>query len=135
MKTRLIFIFCLIAGGAVYAQNAAPPSMYNVAGTYSLVLVDNLLADGSRLHLYGDHPQGILILDNKGNYSLQIVREGRPQFMSGDKSKGTDEENKLAIQGSNAHFGTYSVDLDKQTIIFFIVHASFPNWEGTKQIR
>ena len=135
MKTRLILFFCLIAGSAVYAQNTTSQHMNNIAGTYSLVLVDNLQADGTRVHLYGDHPHGILILDNNGNYSLQIVSEGRPHFVSGDKSKGTDEENKLAIQGSNAHFGTYSVDADKHMITFFIAHASFPNWEGAKQVR
>jgi hypothetical protein len=134
MKTKLILIFCLIAGGPVYAQNTTPERM-NIAGTYSLVLVDNLLADGGRVHLYGDHPHGILVLDNKGNYSLQIVSDVRPHFASGDKSKGTDEENRLAIQGSNAHFGTYSVDQDKHTIAFSIARASFPNWEGTKQVR
>ena len=133
MKTRLILFFCLIAWGAVYAQNTTP--QHNIAGSYSLVLVDNLLADGSRLHLYGSHPYGILVLDDKGNYSLQIVSEGRPHFISGDKSKGTGEENRLAIQGSNAHFGTYSVDPDKHMITFLIAHASFPNWEGTKQVR
>jgi hypothetical protein len=135
MKTRLVLIFCLMAYGSVYAQNTTQSRMNNIAGTYSLVLVDNLLADGSHVHLYGDHPHGILILDNKGNYSLQIVSEGRPNFKSNDKSKGTDEENRLAIKGSNAHFGTYSVDPDKHTITFFIAHASFPNWEGTKQVR
>jgi hypothetical protein len=138
MKLRLILNFCLFAWGSVYAQNTATKMqspMNNVAGTYTLVLVDNLLADGGRVHLYGDNPHGILILDSKGNYSLQIVSEGRPHFKAGDKSKGTDEENRLAIQGSNAHFGTYAIDAEKHTITFFIIHASFPNWEGTSQIR
>ena len=85
----------------------------NIAGTYTLVLVDNLLADGSRIHLYGENPHGILMLDSNGNYSLQIVSEGRPHFKAGDKSKGTDEENRLAIQRSNAHFGTYTIDTGK----------------------
>jgi hypothetical protein len=125
-----------MAWSAAYGQNtAAKQTRGAIAGTYSLVLVDNLLADGSRVHLYGDHPYGILIFDTKGNYSLQIVSEGRPKFASADKSKGTDEENRLAIQGCNAHFGTYSIDSIKHTITFDIHHASFPNWENTKQVR
>ena len=74
-------------------------------------------------------------MDGKGNYSLQIVSEGRPKFTSGDKSKGSDEENRSAIKGCNAHFGTYSIDTLKHAITFNIDHASFPNWESTKQIR
>lgn len=137
MKIRLLLNLCLSAwSAAAYGQNIVPkPGTNNVAGTYSLILVDNLLGDGSRVHLYGEHPHGILIMDDNGNYSLQIVSEGRPKFASGDKSKGTDEENKLAIQGCNAHFGTYTVDAEKHTITFSIHHASFPDWEGTKQVR
>jgi hypothetical protein len=135
MKLKLLLNFCLIAWGSVYAQNATQSPMNNITGTYSLLLVDNLLADGSRVHLYGDHPYGVLILDRRGNYSLQIVSGDRPRFASGDKSKGTDEENKHAVQGSNAHFGTYNIDPDKHTITFYISHASFPNWDGTKQVR
>jgi len=138
MKLRLILNFFLLAWGSAYAQNTVSKpkaTMYDIAGTYALVLVDNLLADGSRIHLYGDNPHGTLMLDNHGNYVLQIESEGRPRFKSGDKSKGTDEENRFAVQGSNAHFGTYSVDTEKHTITFFIKYASFPNWEGTKQVR
>ncbi len=136
MKIRYLLNFCLLAWSTAYGQNTvAKQSPDAIAGTYSLVLVDNLLADGSRVHLYGDHPHGILILDTKGNYSLQIVSEGRPKFTSGDKSKGSDQENRLAIQGCNAHFGTYSIDSLKRTITFNINHASFPNWENTKQVR
>src|ERR1700754_4638107 len=100
MKTRMIIIFCLLAWSASYGQNTASAKhqMHNLAGTYTLLLVDNLLADGSRVHLYGDDPHGILMLDNKGNYCLQILSEGRPQFKAGDKSKGNDEENLLVVK-------------------------------------
>lgn len=137
MKIRLLLNFCLLAWGAAYGQNTIKQttSTNAVAGSYSLLSVDNLLANGSRIHLYGEHPHGILIMNNKGNYSLQIVSEDRPKFASGDKSKGTDEENKLAIQGCNAHFGTYTIDAERHTITFYIRHASFPNWEDTKQVR
>jgi len=116
-----------------YAQkNMAKPK---IAGTYTLLVVDNIKPDGSRVHLYGDHPKGILMFDTAGNYSLQILSANRPKFQSGDKSKGTDEENRQAIRGSNTHFGRYSADDSKHTITFMIDHASFPNWEGTTQVR
>jgi hypothetical protein len=106
-----------------------------LSGTYALVAADNILADGSRVHLYGDAPQGLLIFDGQGHYALQIFSQGRQKFTANDKSKGTDEENRAAVKGSNAHFGTYAIDDAKGTITFNIQHASFPNWEGTQQKR
>ncbi|MDB5148561.1 MAG: lipocalin-like protein [Mucilaginibacter sp.] len=130
MKYKLLFIFLLIAGMAS-AQNKT--GVNSLTGTYELVAVDNIAADGSRIHLYGDSPKGILIFDAKGDYTLQIYSEGRPKFAAGDKSKGTDEENKAAVKGCNAHYGTYKIE--GGNIIFNIEHASFPNWEGTQQKR
>lgn len=106
-----------------------------LAGTYELVAVDNILADGSRVHLYGDAPQGLLIFDTQGNYALQIFSPERQKFAANDKSKGTDEENRAAVKGGNAHFGTYNIDKANGTVTFNIQHASFPNWEGTQQKR
>jgi hypothetical protein len=130
MKHKLLFIFLLLAGIAS-AQNKTRIS--NLTGTYELVAVDNIAADGSHIHLYGDSPKGILMFDTKGHYTLQIYSEGRPKFAAGDKSKGTDEENRVAVKGCNAHYGTYKIK--GSNIIFDIEHASFPNWEGTQQKR
>src|SRR3954469_12533913 len=98
MKSRLLLNFCLLAWSAGYAQkepNKVVSGMNSLAGTYTLLLVDNIKTDGSRVHLYGDKPQGILMLDNSGHYCLQILSDGRPKFAAADKSKGTDEENRL----------------------------------------
>lgn len=130
MKYKLLFIFLLFACRAS-AQNKTGSS--SLTGTYELVAVDNITADGSHIHLYGDSPKGILIFDTMGHYALQIYSENRLKFASGDKAKGTDDENRVAIKGCNAHYGTYKVE--GNNIIFNIEHASFPNWEGTQQIR
>jgi hypothetical protein len=106
-----------------------------LVGTWTLVLVDNVRLDGSRVHLYGPSPSGLLMFDAEGRYSLQIVSAGRPAFAANDKSRGTAEEYQAAIEGSNAHFGTYAIDQAMGTITFHIEHASFPNWEGTEQKR
>ena len=91
--------------------------------------------DGSRVHLYGPSPSGLLMFDAGGRYGLQIVSAGRPAFAANDKGRGTADEYQAAVQGSNAHFGTYAVDQAEGTITFRIEHASFPNWEGTEQTR
>ncbi|MET3498446.1 hypothetical protein ABIC45_000037 [Mucilaginibacter rubeus] len=131
MEYKLLFILILFTTCAALAQNKPP--VHNLTGTYELVTVDNIAADGSRTHLYGDSPKGTLIVDAMGHYALQIYSEGRLKFASGDKAKGTDEENRAAIKGCNAHYGTYKVE--GNYIIFNIEHASFPNWEGTQQKR
>jgi hypothetical protein len=115
--------------------SAQIPNATSLIGTWKVVLVDNLLPDGSRTQLYGPNPQGILTFDASGNYALQIMRAERPKFAANDKSKGTPEEYQAAVQGINAHFGTYTVSEDGHSITFHIQHASFPNWEGTDQKR
>ena len=111
------------------------PLHEQLVGTWTLVSVDNIYPDSSRVHPYGDEPQGLLIFDTMGNYAIQILKAARPKIVSGDKNKCTPEENAMMVQGSNSHFGTYAVDEAGKTITFNIAHASFPNWEGTVQRR
>lgn len=125
----IALLFTLGFGSMAYAQQ------HTFTGTWELVSVDNIYPDSSRVHPYGDHPQGMLMFDNKGNYTIQIFNATRPKVTSGDKNKCTPEENAALVQGSNAHFGKYTIDEATHTITFNITHASFPNWEGTTQKR
>jgi len=130
LKAAALISLCLVGDGYARADAPAP-----LVGTWSVVLVDNILPDGTRVALYGPHPEGLLMFDRDGRYSLQLLRADRLKFAGNDKSKGTPEEIKAAVEGSNAHFGHYSVDPDRHTITFRIEHASFPNWDGTVQVR
>ncbi|MCU1230520.1 MAG: hypothetical protein JWO97_3404 [Acidobacteria bacterium] len=107
----------------------------SLTGTWTLVSVDNVLADGRVIHPYGPKPDGMLTFDGAGRYSILIFRPGRARFASNDKSRGTPEENQATVQGTNTHFGRYRVDADSHTLTFTIEHASFPNWEGIEQRR
>jgi hypothetical protein len=130
LKSAAACLLCLIVVATAHADTAA-----ELVGTWAVVLVDNILPDGSRVALYGPHPQGLLMFDRYGHYSLQLLRADRVKFASNDKSKGTADEIKAAVEGSNSHFGRYSVDPDGRTITFQIEHASFSNWDGTVQVR
>lgn len=112
-----------------------PVATPNLVGTWELVAVDNVLADGRRIQPYGPHPVGRLTLDPVGLYSVLIFRPDRPRFAANDKNRGTAEENQALVAGTNSHFGRYTVDPERAIVTFQIDHASFPNWEGTEQAR
>ena len=99
-------------------------------GTWTLVLSDNVNPNGSRIHLYGDDPQGILTFDATGHYALQIMAKIRPKFEANDKSKGTAEENRAYVVGTQCHFGTYTINEEDHTIVMHVEHATYANWEG-----
>ena len=48
---------------------------------------------------------------------------------------GSPEEYKAVVQGSIAHFGTYTVNEADRTITFHIQTSTFPNWNGAVQKR
>jgi hypothetical protein len=104
-------------------------------GTWSLVSVENTNADGSKTLPYGDHPAGLLVFTNAGDYAIQILKSVRPRVAANDKNKATPEETAALVQGNNSHFGRYTADVLNRTITFNVQHAFYPNWEGTVQVR
>ncbi|RAJ77588.1 lipocalin-like protein [Chitinophaga dinghuensis] len=104
-------------------------------GTWSLVSVENISADGSKTTPYGEDPVGMLLFTKEGSYAIQILKANRSKVLANDKDKATAEENAALVRGNNAHFGTYTVDENNQVIVFSIQHAFYPNWEGTTQVR
>jgi hypothetical protein len=70
-----------------------------------------------------------------GQYVVEIYRAERTRFASNDRSRGTPEEYKDAFLSISTHFGRYTVDQAKGTITFAITSASFPNLDGTTQVR
>ena len=119
----------------VLAAQSKPAADKALVGTWMLVSADNIFPDGRRVQVYGAAPQGILIFDAQGHYSLHIYRKDRPKFAGNDKAKGTPAENLAVVAGSNTHFGRYVVNAADSSITFHIDHALFPNWEGTEQKR
>ncbi len=107
------------------AAPAAEPNMKSIAGTYSVV----------KIPAYGDNARGMLVLGPNGSYSLVAGRTTLPKFAAGSRVKGTAEENKAVIDGSIAHFGTYTVDDGGKSISFNVKMSTFPNWDGTTMKR
>jgi hypothetical protein len=108
---------------------------FSLRGTWEMDSAYEILADGTRVTNYGEHPAGLLMVDAEGRYTLQIFRRTRPKFASGDKTRGTPEEYRDAVLGPSTHFGRVLVDTAQRKLTFDVGAASYPNWEGKQQIR
>jgi hypothetical protein len=128
---QILLSLTLLASISLYAQkkNHAATSK-NVMGIWELITVKSVAADSTVTYPYGENPVGSMLLTRDGYYSVQIYKAARAKISSGNKSTTTAEENIMLVKGSNAHYGIYSVDLEKAIISFKPEHAFFPNWEG-----
>lgn len=131
-------LFAILAS-AVTLMAAAPASHadqpLSLTGTWLMDKAYEIHADGSRTTNYGEHPSGLMMVDNAGRYSIQIFRPGRPAFRSVDKTRGEADEYRAAMLGSSTHFGRVKVDAAKHQLLFDVEASSFPNWEGKRQVR
>jgi hypothetical protein len=123
----------LTAGLAFSVGHAFGQSAKDLQGTWTIVSVETTSPDGKKSQTFGSDPQGLLIFDSMGHYSLQLCRANRPKFAANIRTQGTPEENKSAVEGCNPHWGRYTIS--DGAIIFKIEHAMYANWEGTEQKR
>jgi hypothetical protein len=114
---------------------AGAAELRSLKGVWAMEAAYETHADGSRTTNYGEHPKGLLNVDRQGRYNMQIFRPGRPAFASGDKARGTPDEYRAALVGISTHIGKVAIDRSKHQLIFDVEAASFPNWEGKRQIR
>ncbi|MGA7528663.1 MAG: lipocalin-like domain-containing protein, partial [Pseudolabrys sp.] len=80
-------------------------------------------------------PKGIVIFTENGRYSSHVMRSDRPKFAANSRVQGTPDENKAAVHGGVASFGTYTVNPANQTFTVRYEGSSYPNLEGTEQTR
>jgi hypothetical protein len=125
----------LVASLASFHVAFAAPPTEKLEGTWALVAADVKHPDGTQTRDYGSAPEGILMVDKKLRYSIQIFKAERSPFTANDKSKSSDEEYKSAVMGSSIHYGTLKVDPSAHTVVFTITDSSYPNWKGQSQTR
>jgi hypothetical protein len=126
--------FWLLAALTVF-PSAALAQTSPLVGAWTLTAADVIKPDGTRTQDYGASPHGLAVFTAEGSCAVQIFRSERLKFASSDKRRGTPEEYKDASLGMSTHFGTCVIDQEKGTITFKIDSASFPNWDGTTQVR
>jgi Lipocalin-like domain len=120
---------------ALLERPALAEELVSLAGTWVMDSAYEVQADGTRTTNYGEHPAGLFMVDAAGRYDMQIFKLGRPTFASGDKAHGTPEEYRAALVGISTHIGKVTIDPVKHQLTFEVQAASFPNWEGKRQVR
>jgi Lipocalin-like domain len=58
-----------------------------------------------------------------------------PKFAANNRVQGTAAENKAAVDGVIAHYGTYSFDAANKVINLKVDGSSYPNWASTERKR
>ena len=116
------------------AQQKAVSTAEQLIGLWTLVSV-NTEQDGKITEPFGTNPKGLFIFDRSGRYAVLQFRPDIPKFASNSRDKGTPEENKAVVLGSNVHFGTYSVNEKEGSYSARPEAGTFPNWVGIDQKR
>ena len=145
MKKTFTGILLILSGYSTMAQTrdansskmGYETSKFPLAGTWILKAAQVIYPDGKQGTdaAYGPDAKGVLMVDNEGQYSLQIFRPDRPKFASGDKNRGTPQEYEAALLGISTHMGHIIIDKGTQALQFKIDYAAYPNWEHTIQTR
>ncbi|MFO7320245.1 MAG: lipocalin-like domain-containing protein [Chloroflexota bacterium] len=101
-----------------------------LVGTWFLVAQYSLSSDGARLNSRGENPAGILMYDNDGNMSVQLMRTDERAAEYTDLS-----DLRTAMEGYHAYFGRYEVDEAQKLVRHHVTGSAYPDYRGTTQIR
>jgi Lipocalin-like domain len=114
--------------GAAMAQTAK-----DLIGTWTNVSNVNIRQDGSRVDVFGPKGTGLAIFESNGRFAIVNINPDTPKFQSNNRAQGTPDENKAAVLGGIALYGTYEVS--EKIINFKVEGSTYPNWTGTDQKR
>jgi hypothetical protein len=128
---RLLLALSLLPFASFQAGAQQPNPL---AGSWTLVS-DTMDPAGRKSATLGQSPHGTLIFGSDGRYALVMSRAGLPRFVSNNRERGTDDENRAVVAGSLAHAGRYSVDERNGTFTWQVESSTFPNWNRTSQTR
>jgi hypothetical protein len=138
-RRSIVSVFAITALGLALLPDSAVSQQKSLkeqlVGNWTIVSNDNVAPDGTKRQLFGPNPKGIMILSADGRYALIVVNPARPKFKGSSRLDGTPEENKAAVAGTVASFGTWSIDEASNTLVTRIEGNLFPNDEGREQRR
>src|SRR5215475_8933020 len=115
------------SGSSTSPRSPSADGQANLIGTWRLIsCVMEDPATGKRDAVWGQHPNGFLVLTPTGRWIVVQTAEGRtvPQ---------TDEDRAAAFRSMLAYSGTYRTE--GQKIIITVDVAWDEGWNGTEQVR
>lgn len=92
-------------------------------------------AQGATTNIYGPTPAGQLIFTEDMRYSVILHDPRIARFASNVRGEGTDAENRAALNGSIALYGSYTVDGEGVFSGNVVEGSTFPNWIGDRRTR
>jgi hypothetical protein len=104
-------------------------------GAWRVVSFEYRFDDGTTSEPFGPDPEGLLVYDETGYMTAQIMRRDRPRIATGDRRRGTRDELHAAVEGYIAYFGTYEVEEATKSVVHRELGDLFPNAVATKQVR
>jgi Lipocalin-like domain len=131
----LLFLGLGLSAGEALGQAKVKISKEQLVGAWANVSVQVERSDGNKVETFGPNLKGVFIFTADDRYALVLTRPDLPKIASNDRLKGTPEEYQAVVQGSVAHFGTYSVNEAEGTYTLHVESSTFPNYNGTDQIR
>jgi hypothetical protein len=130
-----IFSLLLAFSLTVSPMHAQTGSKNPLVGVWKLTAADKILPDGTRASDYGAEPHGMAIFTADGLVMIDVFRDKRGKFAANDRAKGTPDEYREAQLNTSCSFGTYSVDVAAGTFTIRIDRSTYPNYDGTTQVR
>jgi hypothetical protein len=104
-----------------------------IVGSWTLVSLRSTRPDGSVAMPYGPRAAGTAWFDEKGRFGIILINPDIPKFAAAQRP--TPAEAMAVATGSDALFGTYSVDGAARTLLLHVAASSYPNDTGTDQTR
>lgn len=130
-RRSLLAISAVTALTSSLSLNASAATLSKEQLIGSWILASNTAANGRP---FGPN-DGYATFSADGRFAITLLRSDLPKFASNNRDTGSADENKAVVQGSNAYFGTYSLNEADGVLTLHIERASFPNWVGTDQQR
>ncbi len=139
MRTSAYPVMVVLFGAALLAtdsraQQKPAELRQQMVGTWSLV-EQWVEQDGKKIQRFGTNPKGIAMYDANGRFTTILLRSDLPKFASNNAMNGTADENRAIVQGTNATFGSWSIDEQDGALISRIEGSTFPGWDGQNQRR
>lgn len=116
-------------------QNSTGSRQDAFIGHWRLISSTFRQADGSVIYPLGEQAQGRIMYDGHGEMSAQLMRPERDRLSSRDAADVRLAKIKAAFDGYTAYYGSYTIDLEAQSVTHHVEGSLLPNWIGRQLVR